>query len=156
MTEHAIEVVDKKMSLYGSIRRFSAIRIGIKSIHSSLRFEDQDLDSLPPRLTSLGLTQFQFNRSTESMVLPMVSKLFHDIKNKSKDDDEDKEESVSPDLCQQLAGCLVLQHEYLGHESGIMYYPRRQLILRQLKCRVIISNSAPSTVPSGHKDAAPA
>ena len=57
------------------------------------------------------------------MVLPMVSELFHDIKDKSKDDDEDKEESVSPDLCQRLAGCLVLQHEYLGHESGIVYCP---------------------------------
>ena len=55
LTEHANEVVDKKMSLYGTIRRFSAIQIGIKSIHSSLRFEDQDQDSLPPRLTSLGL-----------------------------------------------------------------------------------------------------
>jgi hypothetical protein len=35
-------------------KRFCAIRIGIKSMHSPLRFEDQDLDCLPPRLTSLG------------------------------------------------------------------------------------------------------
>ena len=43
-----IEVVDKKMSLYGTIRRFGAIRIDIKSMHSPLRFEDQDLDSFLP------------------------------------------------------------------------------------------------------------
>ena len=53
LTEHAIEVVHKKMSLNGTIRRFSAIQIGIKSMYSSLRFEDQDLDSSPPDLHHL-------------------------------------------------------------------------------------------------------
>jgi hypothetical protein len=37
----------------------------------------------------------------------MVSELFHDIKDKSKDDDEDKEESVSPDLCQLPTTCRM-------------------------------------------------
>ena len=87
LVEDAIEVVDKRMSLFGTVRRFNAIRIGIKSMHSPLRFEEQDLDSFPPRLTSLGLTQFKFARLTESMILPMVSELFHD--NDDDDDDDD-------------------------------------------------------------------
>ena len=96
---HAIEVENKKMSLDGNSRQAAlyVIQFGIIGKDSPRRFEDQDLDSLPPRLTSLGLTQFRFNRSTESMVLQMVSELFHDIKDKNKDDDEDKDEDMDED-----------------------------------------------------------
>jgi hypothetical protein len=52
LTEKAIEVVDKRMSLFGTVRRFNAIGIGIKSMHSPLRFEEQDLDSFPPSTNS--------------------------------------------------------------------------------------------------------
>jgi hypothetical protein len=38
-----------------------------------------------------------------------------------------------PDLCRRLAGCLVLQHEYLGHESSIVYCPQRQVKKGNLK-----------------------
>ena len=59
------------------------------------------------------------------MVLPMVSELFHDIKDKSKDDDEDKGKNKDDDE--------VLQHEYLGQESSIVYCPRRQVKKINLK-----------------------
>jgi len=86
LVEHAIEVEKKKMSLDGNSRQaLYVIQFGIIGKDSTRRFEDQDLDSLP-------------HRSTESMVLQMVSELFHDIKDKNKDDDEDKDDDDFPDV----------------------------------------------------------
>ena len=90
LVEHAIGVEKKKMSLDGNSRQaFYVIRFGIIGKDSPLRLEDQDLGYrfLTSQTYALGLTRFQFNRSTEAMVLPMLSELFHAIKDKHKDDE---------------------------------------------------------------------
>ena len=65
------EMEKKKMMLGSSNKRqaFYVIRIGYIGMDSPRKFDDQGLDASPPRLASLGMTQLQFHRSTEDIVL---------------------------------------------------------------------------------------
>ena len=47
---------------------------------SPRKFDDQGLDVSPPRLASLGMTQLQFHRSTEDIVLHTKIQLFDNSK----------------------------------------------------------------------------
>ena len=92
----AFEMEKKKMMLGSSNKRqaFYVIRIGYIGMDSPRKFDDQGLDASPPRLASLGMTQLQFHRSTEDIVLHTKILLFYNSKYDGKDDGnkDDKEE----------------------------------------------------------------
>jgi len=98
----AFEMEKKKMMLGRSNKRqeFYVIRIGYIGMDSPRKFDDQGLDASPPRLASLGMTQLQFHRSTEDIVLHTKIQLFDNSKYDGKDDgNKDDKYKESDESC---------------------------------------------------------
>ncbi len=90
-------------------QEFYVIRIGYIGMDSPRKFDDQGLYASPPRLASLGMTQLQFHRSTEDIVLHTKIQLFDNSKYDGKDDGNKDDQANAKQRAMTRAKILYLK-----------------------------------------------